>query len=85
MSDPTFQASLSANGGRLGYILLRAINRGLGGQLQAIKILVIALLVIVIISMLIYYRIKIPSLRFEAITDHYEAMKSTVKKARESV
>lgn len=32
--------------------------------------------------MLIYYRIKLPTLRFQAIGEHYEAVKSSVKQAK---
>ncbi|MDP2670462.1 MAG: hypothetical protein Q8O99_06125 [bacterium] len=70
------------NGGRLGYIILRSVNRAFGGEVQAIKIVIIVLLVATCIAIAVYYKIKLPTLRFEAVTDSYKSVKSAVKQAR---
>lgn len=82
VATPIFKENLLANGWRIGYLLLRGVNRWLWWQAQAIKIFVIILLITAIIAMLIYYRIKLPTLRFQAIGEHYEAVKSSVKQAK---
>lgn len=84
ISSPEFRALLLDNGGRLGYTFLRLIDRALGGEIQAIKIVVFACFLITCIAIGIYYNLKIPALRFEAIANHYEAVKTSVKKAKES-
>jgi DNA segregation ATPase FtsK/SpoIIIE-like protein len=73
------------NGWWLWYIFLWAINWGLWGEAQAIKIVVIACWVVALIAIGIYYNLKIPTLRFEAIANHYESVKSSVKQAKASV
>ncbi len=40
-------------------------------------------MLIACIAIGIYYKLKIPTLRFEAIASHYETVKETVKKATE--
>ena len=63
------------NGWWLWYIFLWAINWWLWGEAQAIKIVVIACWVVALIAIGIYYNLKIPTLRFEAIANHYESSK----------
>lgn len=46
--------------------------------------MVFACFLITCIAIGIYYNLKIPALRFEAIANHYEAVKTTVKKAKET-
>lgn len=82
VSGAGFRDLLLSNGGRLGYIVLRALNRAFGGEAQAIKIVMIVLLVTTGIAVAVYYKIKLPTLRFEAVTEGYQSVKSAVKQAR---
>lgn len=84
-SGGAFRELLLDNGGWLGYIILRAINLGFGGEVQATKIVLITLLVATGIAIAIYYKIKLPSLRFDAVADHYQSVKSAVKQAKATV
>lgn len=84
ISSPEFRGLLLDNGWWLWYTFLRLIDRGLGWEVQAIKIVVFACFLITCIAIGIYYNLKIPALRFEAIANHYEAVKTTVKKAKEA-
>lgn len=84
ISSPEFRTLLLDNGGWLWYTFLRAIDRALGGEVQAIKIVVFACFLIACIAIGIYYNLKIPALRFEAIANHYEAVKTSVKKVKET-
>ena len=83
ISSPEFRNLLLDNGWRLWYTYLRVIDRALGGEVQAIKIVVFACFLIACIAIGIYYNLKIPALRFEAIAQHYDAVKTSVRKAKE--
>lgn len=83
ISSPEFRALLLDNGWWLWYTFLRVVDRALGGEIQAIKIVVFACFLITCIAIWIYYNLKIPALRFEAIAQHYDAVKTSVKKAKE--
>jgi DNA segregation ATPase FtsK/SpoIIIE-like protein len=84
IASSEFRALLLENGGRIWYIYLRVLNRWLWGEVQAIKIVVFACLLITVIAIGIYYNLKIPALRFDALSSHYEAVKTSVKKAKEN-
>lgn len=83
ISSPEFRGLLMENGGWLWYTFLWIIDWSLGGEVQAIKIVVFACFLITCIAIGIYYNLKIPTLRFEAIANHYESVKTSVKKAKE--
>ena len=55
----------------------------MGGEIQAIKIVVVACFILIVVAISIYYKVKIPALRFEAISSHYESVKSHVKQAKQ--
>jgi DNA segregation ATPase FtsK/SpoIIIE, S-DNA-T family len=79
-----FRTLLLENGWRIWYMYLRILDRWLWGEVQAIKIVVFACLLITVIAIGIYYNLKIPALRFDALNSHYEAVKTSVKKAKEN-
>lgn len=83
IATPEFRSLLLDNWGWLWYTFLRVLDRWLWSEVQAIKIVVFACFLITCIAIGIYYNLRIPALRFDAISSHYEAVKSTVKKARE--
>ena len=49
---------------------------------MAIKIFMLALLFWVIISILLYYKVKLPTLKIEAVKDRFESSRSTVKRVK---
>ena len=65
--NPTITALVESNGGWLGYIGLRGADRALGSQATAVKFFFIALLVGMVIVIAIYYKVKLPTLRFEIL------------------
>jgi len=51
---------------------------------MATKVLVIGMLVALVIAIIIYYRIKLPSFAIEIVKDRYERTATAVKTARKN-
>ena len=51
---------------------------------MATKVLVIGMLVALVIAMIIYYKIKLPSFAIEIVKDRYERTATAVKTARKN-
>lgn len=49
---------------------------------MAIKVFMIALFIWVVIAILLYYKVKLPNVKIEAVKDRYAASKKTVKKVK---
>ncbi len=75
------QNSIKAHGGLVGYWWILWADYLFGGQATAIKWFYIFLLIALLIAISIYYKVKIPAIKFESMKSSYEYTKKTTAKA----
>jgi len=83
LADWTSEAvrnSIEAHGWRLWYLGILWADYLFGGSENAIKGFFLAALVATLIAIALYYKVKIPTIRFESMKDSYETVKKTTGK-----